>query len=43
MDLGGADYGLPEQTSNVAAYLSNIRSWISGNNAWSRSTKRYTG
>ncbi|MEV0618607.1 hypothetical protein AB0I81_35150 [Nonomuraea sp. NPDC050404] len=36
------DYGLPEQTPIVAGYLSNSRCWTSGNNAWSRNTKRYT-
>lgn len=24
-------YGLPGQAGNVAGYLSNVRSWISGN------------
>lgn len=35
-------YGLPEQAPHVASYLSTLRSWISGNNAWSQETKRYS-
>jgi hypothetical protein len=35
-------YGLPEQTPHVTGYLSTIRSWISGNNAWSQETQRYS-
>lgn len=34
-------YGLPEQTPHVTGNLSALRSWISGNNAWSQETSRY--
>lgn len=36
-------HSLPEQASHVGSYLSTLRSWISGNNAWSRETERYSG
>ncbi|MFG2212245.1 hypothetical protein [Streptomyces sp. NPDC048638] len=35
-------YALPEQTAHLTGYLSNLRSWISGNNAWSQETRRYS-
>ncbi|WP_327685956.1 terpene synthase family protein [Streptomyces sp. NBC_00467] len=34
-------YGLPEQAPHLAHYLSTLRCWISGNDAWSRETQRY--
>ncbi|MFF4324083.1 hypothetical protein [Streptomyces sp. NPDC001568] len=34
-------HGLPEQAPPLVRYLSTLRSWISGNNAWSRETLRY--
>ncbi|MEG8184687.1 hypothetical protein GZH49_40390 [Nocardia terpenica] len=35
-------YGVPEEKSNLDCYLSMMRSWMSGNNAWSSETVRYS-
>lgn len=36
-------HSLPEQAPHVDRYLSTLRSWISGNDAWSAETERYGG